>query len=170
MSWHETTCLDESSADQELRQELRELLGLEAGARVRTPTPVTLQTVALAEELRREALRRQHTPVTKTRSAWPMLLAAGLPVALVLGGLGAWGTVQKRRAETLAAVIQKKDAEVQRLARATAEASAQAQATQTELVRVKTGAKGGQKARELVIPAQSSPSKAPLDTQTVSNH
>jgi len=168
MPWRETVC-DESKADQDLRMELQELLGLDPAAPVRPAVEATAATVELADELRREALRRRHTPVLKTRRVWPMLLAAGLPVALALGGMATWGTLQKRKADALAADIRAKEAEVQRLAKVSAEAAAQAQQATQALVRVKSGTKGGQKARELVLPMEGSASRTPLDTQTVSN-
>jgi len=169
MSWHETTC-DEPNADLELRMELKGLMGLAPEQPVRPKAQVSPESLSLSEELLREARRRQHTMVLKPRRMWPLLMAAGLPVALLLGGLGAWGTLQKRKADTLAAAIRDKDAEMQRLAKVSAEAASQVQASQNELQRVRSASiKGGQKARELVIPLAPSSSRAPLDTQTVSN-
>ncbi|MBP1628014.1 MAG: hypothetical protein H6Q00_2489 [Holophagaceae bacterium] len=171
MSWPETAC-DESSADQELRMELKGLMGLDPEVPARPKAQLSPEILALAEELRRESVRRRHAPIiklAKPRPVWPMLLAAGLPVALALGGLGVWGSVQKRKADTLAAAVREKDAEMQRLAKITAEAAAQVKATQNELVLARSGAKGAQKARELVLPLQPSASRQPLDTQTVSN-
>ncbi|WP_005037958.1 hypothetical protein [Holophaga foetida] len=168
MSWHETAC-DESTADQELRMELKDLLGLDPKMPVRAKAQLSPEVLDLAEELRREATRRQHASVVKTRRVWPMLLAAGLPVALALGGLGTWGTIQKRKADALAAAVQQKEMEVQRLAKASEDAAAQVKATQNELVLARSSPKGAQKARELVLPMQPSVSRTPLDTQTVSN-
>lgn len=168
MSWRETAC-DESTADQELRMELKDLLGLDPKVPVRPNAQLTPEILNLAEELRREANRRQHAPVVKVRRVWPMLLAAGLPVALVLGGIGTWGTIQKRKADALAADNRVKEAEMQRLAKASAEAAAQAHQVTQELVRVKSAVRGGQKPKELVLPMDSSSSRTPLDTQTVSN-
>lgn len=169
MPWRNTAC-EESAADQELRMELKDLLGLDPKAPIRPEASLTSASVNLAEELRREASRRRRTPVVKVRRTWPLLLAAALPVALALGGIGTWGTIQKRKADVLAANIRAKEAEVQRLAKVSAEASAQASQASQALVRVKAASgKGGRKPKELVLPMEASTSRVPLETQTVSN-
>ena len=113
MQWPEPVRRFESPEDKELRSELAELLGYSATAQARggihpgasnffgvKPTP---ELVALAEKLRAEAQRRRNT--SRHRSGW-MLLAAGLPIALALSGLGGWGLHQKTKADQAAAVVQ----------------------------------------------------------------
>ena len=132
MPWPEPVRRFESSEDKELRSELAELLGYSATAQARggvhpgassffgvKPTP---ELVALAEKLRTEAQRRRNT--SRHRSGW-MLIAAGLPIALALSGLGTWGVQQKRKADQAAAAVRQleekqrhakdaSDAEIQR--------------------------------------------------------
>lgn len=114
MSWHDPARSGETAEDRALRDELRQLLGGPEPQAEAAPTP---STISLAEDLRREALRRRHTPnvVPLRRKPVLALLAAALPLALVVGGLGFWGMQQKRKAEQLAAAIREKDAERKRL-------------------------------------------------------
>lgn len=105
MQWPEPVRRFESPEDKELRAELADLLGY-SPAQARQmggeasnyfgakPTP---ELVVLAEKLRTEAQRRRNT--SRQRSGW-MLVAAGLPIALALSGLGSWGVQQKRKADT----------------------------------------------------------------------
>ena len=98
MSWHDPARIDEPDEERALREELGTLLGVKPPRFFDAePTP---RMIALAEDLRREALRRRHT--TRQRPVW-MLLAAGLPLALALTAAGTWSFQQKRKAETLAA-------------------------------------------------------------------
>ena len=108
MPWLDPARQDESAEDRELRAELRGLVGLpmssfESNFFGAEPTP---ELVKLAESLRTEALRRRNT--SRRRPLW-MLMAAGLPVALVLSGLSFWGVQQKHRADELtrAAAVEK---------------------------------------------------------------
>jgi len=170
MSWPDSAHLEECADDLELRSELKGLLGVSPGEALRPKAVLTPEIVGLAEELQREAQRRSRVVPLQRRSTWPLLLAAGLPIALVLGGMGVWGATQKRRADQMAAAVQQKDAEVQRLAKVTAEAAAEAQATTSALLQVKSApVRNGAKPQELVLPADNRVNKAPLDTQTVSN-
>lgn len=116
MSWHDPARINESAEDCDLRETLSQLLGLPArGFFEVEPTP---KMIALAEDLRREALRRRHT--SRRRPVW-MLLAAGLPLALAVGALGSWGFQHKQRADGLAAAVAQKEVELQNMAKAAAE-------------------------------------------------
>lgn len=102
MPWLDPAHHEESAEDRELRAELRGLVGLpissfESNFFDVQPTP---EMVKLADSLRAEALRRRNTARNRPMR---MLLAAGLPVALVISGLGAWGVQQKHRADRAAA-------------------------------------------------------------------
>lgn len=126
MSWHDPARAQESAEDLSLRAELSQLLKLPArGFFEAEPTP---KMIALAEDLRREALRRRHT--ARRRPMW-MLMAAGLPLALAVGALGSWGFQHKQRADALAAAMAEKEAVIQRLAARTA-AEAQAREQQAK--------------------------------------
>jgi hypothetical protein len=111
MSWHDPARHHESPEDRDLRGELSQLLGLPAlGFFAATPTP---KMIALAEDLRREALRRRHT---SRQRPFRMLLAAGLPLALAVGALASWGFQHKQRADALAAAVAQKEIELRNLA------------------------------------------------------
>lgn len=153
----------ESAEDCALREELRELLGVPASNFFGVEP--TAQLIALAEDLRREAARRRRT--ARHRPAW-MLLAAGLPLALVFAGIGTWGVQQKHRADALAAAMAQKEVEIQ-LQRATAARERQSQnlqlaSTATEKQPQKSS-KPGTRPAELVIPAPD-PSLLPPQAQT----
>lgn len=120
MSWHDPARANESAEDRDLRDELSELLGLPA--RGFFEAEVTPKMVALAEDLRREALRRRHT--SRHRPMW-MLLAAGLPIALAVGALGSWGFQHKQRADALAAAVAQQQEAMRNLAKVVAEPKAQ---------------------------------------------
>jgi len=115
MSWHDPSRHAESEEDRNLREELSELLGMPAfGFFEARPTP---KMVALAEDLRREALRRRRT--ARHRPVW-MLMAAALPLALTLSGMGFWGVMQKKRADALAETVQKHETRLLEIANKTA--------------------------------------------------
>ena len=78
--------------------------------------------VKLADSLRAEALRRRNTARNRPMR---MLLAAGLPVALVISGLGAWGFQQKHRADRAAAAAAVAAAEKNKSERANESSQAQ---------------------------------------------
>ena len=113
MSWHDPARTGESQADTALRNELRGLLGIPARPANYFETEVTPELTRLADDLRREARRRTHT--ARRQHSW-MMLAAALPLTVLLGAVGAWGTAQKHKAEVLAAAVTRQDAEIQRLA------------------------------------------------------
>lgn len=173
MPWLDPARSEESAEDRELRDDLRRMLALpQAEVRNSAPTP---EMIALAEDLRREALRRQHTPVLplrRTRPTWT-LLAAGLPVLLLLGGMGAWGVQQKRKADALAATLQREKTESERRERAIQAAQERERAlraaptSQGILVNDPNGKK--LKPRQLVLPADSREQVQPMDTYTVKN-
>ncbi len=113
MPWLDPARQDESAEDRELRAELRGLVGLpissfESNFFEATPTP---DMVKLAENLRAESLRRRNT--ARRRPLW-MLMAAGLPVALLVSGLGVWGIQQKQKADVLAAAAAAEKTKVER--------------------------------------------------------
>ena len=105
MPWLDPAHLEESTEDRELRAELRGLVGLpvssfESNFFDAKPTP---EMMKLADSLRAEAMRRRNTARNRPMR---LLIAAGLPVALVISGfgaLGAWGFQQKNRADRAAA-------------------------------------------------------------------
>jgi len=115
MPWLDPARLAESEEDRALRVELRRMLALPVEP---VPAALTAESVALANDLAREALRRMHTPalVRRFRPNWT-LLAASLPLALTALGFGAWGFQQKQKADRLAAAVAQKDIEHQRLIR-----------------------------------------------------
>lgn len=113
MSWSDPARRFEPVEDVQLRAELRDLLGLGAPIAVQAVEP-TLELKALAEDLRREALRRSRTQ--RRRPTWGLLAAAALPLLAALAGLGNWGIQQKHRADELAAQAQRQEQELTRLA------------------------------------------------------
>jgi outer membrane murein-binding lipoprotein Lpp len=177
MSWHDPARSLEPEAETALRNELRGLLGMPAPATSYFETEPTPELVSLADDLRREALRRNRT--ARKRSSW-MLLAAALPFALALGGVGVWGVSQKHKAEQLAAAVAQQQVQIQRLAAAVAQPvvaparpaapaapMARSQAPQVLLVG-QTAPRN--KAKELVIPVQRSAEPSADDTQRVKVH
>ena len=102
-----------------------------------------------------------------------MLLAAALPFALVLGGVGTWGVAQKHKAESYAAAIQAKDAELQRLAAANRVLTVPAATTLApvpSLGQMASRAPRKHKGMELIIPVERSPQPLLNDTQQVKGH
>lgn len=159
MPWLDSSRRFEPAEDRELRDELRDLLGAEpANFFGVEPTP---ELIALADKLRSEAARRRRTD--RSRPLWT-LVAAGLPIALVLGGLSFWGHQQQQRANQLAAEVQRRERETQ-----------QAVAAQREQARSREALEQGRvlasrpKARErgLVIPVERTREFPPIEAQAV---
>ena len=117
MSWSDPARRFEPAEDVQLRAELRELLGLQPAPQ-RVAAPVTEELASLAEDLRKEALRRRRTE--RRRPSWGLIAAAALPLLAALAGLGTWGVQQKQRADGLAAHAQRQEAELSRIAAANA--------------------------------------------------
>jgi hypothetical protein len=113
MSWHDPARSNEPEEDSALRSELRGLLGLPARAANYFETEPSPELIRLADDLRREAQRRNRT--ARQRNSW-MLLAAAVPFTLALGGLGAWGLAEKHQLDLLSAKVAQEEAELQRLA------------------------------------------------------
>lgn len=154
MPWLDPARAEESQEDRELREELRGLLG--APSENLFEVRPTAEMIALATDLRREAERRKRT--ARRPSPWTLALAAGLPIALVLGGLSLWGLQQKQRADELASSIRQKEQELVRHQEASRqELARERQALQ--LAMAEGSAKPGRPNRvrkdgELVIPAE----------------
>lgn len=166
MSWLEPARRDESAEDRALREELRGLLG--------APTPdffeaeVTPEMVALAEELRREALRRRNT--ARRKPSWMLLAAAALPFAFAVAGMGAWGFHQKQRADQLAQdMARQADSHQQQLVAVSNQVKQEREARE-ELVRAiqKEGPQAVRRyGKELVIPVDRNPIPGAAHTQVV---
>ncbi len=170
MPWPDPARRFEPAEDQELRDELRDLLGMSAESRTFFPSEPTPELVALADKLRAEARRRRNTD--RARPFWT-LLAAALPVALVLGGLSIWGHQQKLRADQLAAEMQRKEREAQVAEAARMELIRTRQALDEERQRQEGEAKAAKGAprreRGLVIPVERGSAPLYPETQTVKN-
>ncbi len=113
MSWSDPARRFEPVEDVQLRAELRDLLGLGASAEVQAVEP-SPELKALADDLRREALRRSRTQ--RRRPTWGLLAAAALPLLAALAGVGNWGFQHKHRADDLAVQAQRQEQELTRLA------------------------------------------------------
>ncbi len=166
--WSNPANLFEPQEDRALRQELRDLLGM--ATPVATPAAPSPDLLALADTLQREAQRRRHTAPRPTPRR--LLLVAALPLAAVLAGLGWWGGVQKQRADQMAAAIQQKEREMDRLAREARASSAELarerqarESVQLQLAQVKQP-KGKKGEPFLVLPV-ANPTKAEPDTVSV---
>ncbi len=168
MSWLDPARHGESDEDRALREELRGLLG--------GPSPnffqaeVTPEMVALAENLRQEAQRRRNT--SRRRPSW-MLMAAALPLALVLTGLGTWGFHQKQRADVLARDLAHQVQEHREQLVAVSNQLKTEREAREEFVRAlqKEGPKGQKRlGKELVIPVDRNPIPAAADTLQVKGH
>jgi cell division protein FtsB len=168
MSWLDPARLTESAEDRALREELRDLLGTPASNFFQAE--VTPEIIALAEDLRREAERRRHT--SRQRPSW-ILLAAALPFALVLTGLGAWGFQQKQRADVLAQDLAHQDREHREQLVAVSNQFKTERMAREEFIRTlqKEGLKSPRRlGKELVIPVDRNPIPAAADTQLVKGH
>jgi len=168
MSWLDPARINEAAEDRELREELRGLLGGPAPNFFQTEA--TPELVALAEDLRREAERRRHT--ARQRPSW-MLLAAALPLALALTGLGAWGFHQKQRADVLAQDLAQKVSDHRQELIAVSNQLKTERDAREEIVRAiqKEGPKAQRRfGKELVIPVDRNPIPAAANTQQVKGH
>jgi hypothetical protein len=170
MSWHDSARTLEPDADSALREELRGLLGV----RPRTSyfeTEPSPELMLLADDLRREAKRRNHT--ARKQHSW-MLMAAALPVALALGGISTWGMQQKHRADAFASAVQRQETELQRMAATLlkVQGAAPSQALAPETLQLASSAKPKPKRRgkELIIPVERSAEPLANDTQQVKGH
>ena len=113
MSWLDPQRSQEPASESALREELRSLMGMKA--RNYFEAELTPELITLADDLRREAKRRNHT--ARKRSHW-MLMAAVVPLALAFGGVSFWGVAQKHKAEDLAAAVHRQESELQRMSEA----------------------------------------------------
>ncbi|NTV76108.1 MAG: hypothetical protein HGA66_18120 [Holophaga sp.] len=168
MSWLDSQRSQEPSGDTALRAELRALLGMKPRNYFEfEPTP---ELIALADELRKEARRRNHT--ARRRSHW-MLLAAALPLALAFGGVSLWGIAQKHKAEDLASAMVQKEAELNRMAASIKRVPAPGKAVQAQqplLASERKQVRPATKGKELVIPIEQPAGVIPQDTQQVKAH
>lgn len=176
MSWSDPARRFEPAEDCALRDELAGLLGVPTGPRNFFEAEASPEVVALAEKLRAEAERRRHT--SRKRPSW-MLVAAALPFALVLAGLGNWGVQQKRRADDAhARALQASEdakaqfAELQRLARESSQAELQRDREAPRTAPgVRLASRPVRKARpadaELVIPVENPLRTPSLEVQRV---
>ena len=161
MSWHDPARSLEPEDETALRHELRGLLGMPAQSTSYFEAEPTPELVLLADDLRREARRRNRT--ARKEHSW-MLMAASLPFALALVGVGAWGIGQKHKADHLAAAVAHEEAEIQRMAAQQARPAAEqplpahvpAAKGQPDQVLLMGQAAPRNKPKELVIPVQRS--------------
>jgi len=179
MSWHDPARSLEPETDTLLRDELRDLLGMPAQSTSYFECEASPDLFRLADSLRQEARRRNHT--AQRRSSW-MLLAAALPLALAMGGLGVWGLAEQHKADHLAAAVAQQETRIQQLAAAQQQQAAQSQAAELQQHRVPSpapkaqpparllagaGARTTAKPRELVIQVPRSTTPNLNDTQNV---
>jgi hypothetical protein len=176
MSWSDPARRFEPAEDRALRDELSELLGVPGGPCNFFDTQATPEIVALAEKLRGEAERRRHT--SRKRPAW-MLIAAALPFALAVAGLGNWGVQQKHRAdEAHVRALQASEAakvqadELRRVTRESSQAELQRDREgQRAIPATRPASKTARKARpadaELVIPVENPLRTPSLEAQRV---
>ncbi len=168
MSWLDPARIGESAEDRALREELRGLLGGPAANFFQAEA--TPEIIALAEDLRREAERRRRT--SRQRPSW-MLLAAALPFALVLTGMGLWGFHQKQRADILAQNLVHQDQEHRAQLVAVSDQLKTEREAREAFIRTlqKEGPKSPRRqGKELVIPVNRSPLPSAADTQMVKGH
>lgn len=171
MSWHDPARTLEPEADAALREEMRSLLGFVP--RNYFESEPSAELMLLADDLRREAKRRNHT--ARKQHSW-MLMAAALPLALMVAGVGAWGVTQKHKADSYAAAMQAKEAELQRMAatlKATEGPSAPSRTVASEPLQLasrSTAPKPKLKGKELIIPVERTAEPLANDTQRVKGH
>jgi hypothetical protein len=169
MSWLDPQRSQEATSDTALREELRALLGMEPRNYFESePTP---ELMVLADDLRREARRRNHT--ARTRSHW-MLMAAALPLALAFGGVSFWGISQKHKAEDLASKVAQRETEIAHLSATVkhlGEPGASQQPEQPQaLLASHHKPSRAPRGKELVIPVVKPEGQIPQDTQQVKAH
>ena len=167
MSWLDPERSQEPASDSALRQELRTMLGMKPVSYFETePTP---ELIALADDLRREALRRNRT--ARKRSHW-MLMAAVVPLAMAFGGVSLWGIAQKHKAEDLAAAIQVKEGQLAALAASAAKHQDDHLTIRGPQPLLASHGKPGKapKGKELVIPIEHPAGQIPQDTTQVKAH
>ena len=174
MSWRDTPRTfeleQESESDSALREEMRSLLG--AGPRKPVEAaPPSPELILLAEDLRREAKRRNHT--ARKQTSW-MLMAAAVPFALILSGVSVWGVSQKHKADHYAQAMRLKDAEIQRMAAASqpppVPAARPAMVNTFQVASHPVLPKPKQQGKELIIPVERSVEPLANDTQRVKTH
>lgn len=173
MSWHDPARSLEPESETALRNELRDLLGMPSPATSYFEAETTPELALLADDLKREAQRRNRT--FRKKNSW-MLLAAAMPFALALGGVGVWGVGQKHKVEQLTAAVARQQTQIQHLA-ATQQQPAPAPApapapeaapmaiTQPQMLVGRTAPRN--KPKELVIPVQRSAEPSSVGTQRV---
>lgn len=171
MSWPDPARREEPAEDAALRLELQGMLGLPKGPAPRVE-PTEAQ-IALAEDLRREALRRRHTPnlvpLKRRRPLWT-LVAAGLPLVLGLAGIGLYGVQQKRRADELAAAVRQKEAENDRLRRIHQDALDRQRVLEDQTQNLQqASARTPKGPRQLVLPVNKPEQRQLPENLTVSN-
>ena len=114
MLWRDATKIDEPADDIALRSELQNLLGL---APIGCPHAAPSQeSIALAQSLHREAMRRRRTssaPKLLARNPLFLLMAATIPLLFTAATLGTWGAKQKRRADEANAALATKMLELE---------------------------------------------------------
>jgi hypothetical protein len=179
MSWHDPARSLEPDTDSTLRNELRGLLGMPAQSTSYFECEASPDLIRLADSLRQEARRRNH--MARRRGSW-MLLAAALPLALAMGGLGVWGLEEQHKADHLAAAVARQETRIQQLAAAQLQQAPQSQTAEVQQHRAPTpalrahppqrllagaGARGTAKPRELVIQVPRSTTPNLNDTQNV---
>lgn len=170
MSWHDPHRSKEPASETALREELRGLLGMKPRNYFESePSP---ELIALADDLRKEARRRNHT--ARRRTHW-MLLAAALPLAVAFGGVSLWGLAQKHKAEDLASLVvatQTRLARMETTLKALEGQATPAERAQQQPLLTAGGRKQGKaaKGKELVIPIHEPAAQIPGDTQQVKAH
>ena len=164
MPWLDPARRFEPAEDRDLRDELSGLLGMSPEPANFFEVEPTPELVALADKLRAEAERRRRTD--RTRPLWT-LLAAAFPIALVLGGLSAWGHQQQRRADQLAAEVQRRERDTQQAAASQLELVRTRAALEQARAEVQTRPSPRKRDRGLVIPVERTPGFPMPETQAV---
>ena len=114
MLWRDATKIDEPAEYIALRGELQNLLGLDPMGYPRAAP--SQESIALAQSLHREAMRRRRTgsaPKLSARSPMLLLMAATIPLLFAAASLGTWGAMQKRQADEAKAALAAKTLELE---------------------------------------------------------